>query len=286
MMDQLSLVFFTVLAQTAVGMFIALGLFDLLGKPNAKSLNRPLLVVWGIMAVGALASMTHLSQPLRMFNVLMGVSHGSALSLEIVALALFGGAGVAFTGMRLFNMAPLLGKRMQKIVLLVAMMLGAALVKAIANVYTLETVPVWNSGWTTFQFMMTAAVAGPAGAAALLRWEAKTIGFLQVSADKVLATTGCMMLVVAVTGYAGYLFWLGQLPLSVNPFTLIDYHLNLVLARVALLMIGMLIWATTAMRGSNKNVAVAATAFIMIIISELLGRVFFYDIMINASAGM
>ena len=83
MMDQLSLVFFTVLAQMAVGLFISLGLFDLIGKPEARSLNKPLLVVWGVMAVGALASMTHLAQPLRMFNVLMGVSHGSALSLKL-----------------------------------------------------------------------------------------------------------------------------------------------------------------------------------------------------------
>ena len=281
-MDQLSLVIFTVLVQTAVGMFIALGLFDLIGRPDTRSLNRPLLVVWGIMAVGALASITHLSQPLRMFNVLAGVSHSSPLSLEIVALALFGGAGVAFTGMRLFNIAP----AVQKIVLLAAMALGAALIKAIANVYSLETVPTWNSGWTTFQFMMTAAVAGPAGAAALLRWESKTIGSLQISADKALATTGCIMLTVAMAGYAGYLFWLGQLPLGVNPFTLFDYHSSLVVARVALLMAGMLVWATTATRGSNKNAAVAATAFKMIVISELLGRVFFYDIMISAGAGM
>ena len=285
MMDQLSLVFFTVLAQTAVGMFVALGLFDLLGKPDAKSLNKPLLVVWGIMAVGALASVTHLAQPLRMFNVLMGVSHGSALSLEIVALALFGGAGVAFTGMRLFNIAPF-GGMIQKIVLLVAMALGVALIKAIANVYTLETVPTWNSGWTTFQFMMTAALAGPVGAAALLRWETKTIGSLQVSADKALATTGCMMLTVAIAGYAGYLFWLGQLSLTVNPFTLFDYHLNLVVARVALLMVGLLIWAITAMRGANKNTGAAAMAFALVVVSELLGRVFFYDMMISASTGM
>lgn len=58
------------------------------------------------------------------------------------------------------------------------------------------------------------------------------------------------------------------------------------MAGVALLMTGMLIWATTAMRGSNKNIVVAAVAFIMIVINELPGRIFFYDIMISAGADM
>ena len=226
--------------------------------------------------------MTHLGQPLRMLNVLTGVSHSSPLSLEIVALTLFGAAGVAFTGMRLFNIAP----AVQKLVLVIAMVLGVLLVRAIANVYTLETVPTWNSGWTTFQFMITAAAVGPVGAAALLRWESARLGSLQVYADKALATTGCMTLTLAVTGYAGYLFWLGQLTLSTNLFTMMDYHLTLVTARIALLMIGMLVWAATAMRGSNKNVATAGVCFLLVTGSELAGRIFFYDVMIRAGAGM
>ena len=281
-MDQLSLVFFTVLAQVAVGTFIALGLFELLAKPDSKTLNKSFIAVWSVLGVAALASMTHLSQPLRMFNVLIGVGHGSPLSLEIVALTLFGGAGVAFTGMRQFNIAPAL----QKIVLVAAMVLGVVFVKAIASVYTLATVPTWDSGWTTFQFMMTAAIAGPVGAAALMRLESGDLCVIQVAADKALATTGCMLLAVAVAGYAGYLFWLGQLTLSANTFMMADYHLALVMARIALLMAGVLVWAVAAMRGSNRNVATAASAFAMVVAAELLGRVFFYDVMISAGAGM
>ncbi|MET4710040.1 DmsC/YnfH family molybdoenzyme membrane anchor subunit [Endozoicomonas lisbonensis] len=74
-MDQLSLVFFTVLAQVAVGIFIALGLFELLAKPDARTLNKSFIAVWGVLGIAALASMTHLAQPLRMFNVLIGVGH-------------------------------------------------------------------------------------------------------------------------------------------------------------------------------------------------------------------
>ena len=281
-MDQLSLVFFTVLAQVAVGIFISLGLFDLLAKPDTKALNKSYIAVWGILAIAALASMTHLGQPLRMFNVLAGVGHSSPLSLEIVALTLFGGAGVAFTAMRLFNVA----RALQKPVLVLAMILGVVLIKAIASVYTLATVPTWNSGWTAFQFMMTAAVAGPLGAATLLRLESGALGNIQAAGDKALATTGCILLTTTVAGYVGYLFWLGQLPLSTNLFMGADYHLNLLVARVALLVAGLLIWVASAMRGFNRNMTVAGCSLVMVVSAELLGRIFFYDVMISAGSGM
>lgn len=282
MMDQLSLVFFTTLAQGAVGIFIALGMVELLGKPHRTVMNKSFVAVWVLMAVAALASMTHLGQPLRMFNVLLGVSHGSPLSLEIVALTLFGVAGVAFTGMRMLNILPAL----QKLVLVVAMALGIVLIFAIANVYTLETVPTWNSGWTAFQFLMTAAVIGPVGAAVLLRWEADSLGSMQISADNALATSGVMALVVTVTGYVGYLFWLGQLAPAVNVFGMMDYHSSLIIGRIGWLMAGMLIWATTAMRNSNKNTPTAVVCLLMVLAAELAGRIFFYDVMISVGAGM
>ena len=281
-MDQLSLVFFTVLAQVAVGMFIALGLFDLAGKPSSKTLNKSMVMVWGILAIAALASMTHLGQPQRMFNVLTGVTHGSPLSLEIVALSLFGGTGVVYTGLRLLNIAPAL----RRLVLIIAMILGVILIKAIANVYTLPTIPTWDTGWTTFQFMMTAAVAGPVGAALLLRLEGNTLGQAQLFADKALALTGAVLMTIAVAGWAGYLVWLGQLPLPVNPFTIVGYQADLVLARTALLMAGLLIWIVSALIGSNRSVSANLLAFGLVVTSELLGRVFFYDMMISAGTGM
>ena len=72
---------------------------------------------------------------------MFGVAHGSPLRLEIVALSLFGGAGVVYTAMRLFGIAP----GLQKLLLPVAMALGIVLILAIAKVYTLETVVTWNS---------------------------------------------------------------------------------------------------------------------------------------------
>lgn len=281
-MSQLSLVIFTVLVQSAVGIFIALGMVELLAKPERKAMNIAFIVSFVLLGIGAMASVTHLSQPFRMFNVLMGIKHGSALSLEIVALSLFGGAGAAFIGMRLFNLL----EGLQKLVLVATMALGVVFILAIANVYTLDTVPVWDSIWTPFQFLMTAAVAGPLGAATLLRAQSRQLGSTQILADKALATFGTMMVTVATVGYVGYLFWLGQLDVSANPFTVAVYPFNLPMFRIGLLLTGVLGWSLFAARGSNKCAHMAGTAFIMVLAAEMMGRAFFYDALISASAGM
>ncbi|MET4693941.1 dimethyl sulfoxide reductase anchor subunit family protein [Endozoicomonas lisbonensis] len=280
-MSQLSLVFFTVLAQSAVGLFISLGLVEMLARPNEQVMTRSFMAVFVLLAIGAIASVTHLSQPLRMFNVMFGVAHASPLSLEIVALSLFGGAGVVYTAMRLFGIAP----GLQKLVLPVAMVLGIVLILAIAKVYTLATVPTWNSNWTTFQFLMTAAVVGPLAAAALLRFQSVDLGAVQVLADKALATTVLMTMAISLVGYVGYLFWLGQLPVAVNPLAMLSYGQMLAMVRMVLLVGGVLMFAVSAMRGGSCGYQ-AATSFVMVLVSEFMGRAFFYDIYLSAGSGM
>ena len=281
-MSQLSLVIFTVLAQSAVGIFIALGMVELLARPERKAMNIAFICSFVLLGIGVTASVTHLGQPFRMFNVLLGIEHASALSLEIVGLSLFGGCGAAYIGMRLFNLL----EGLQKLVLMAAMVLGVVFILAIANVYTLATVPVWDSAWTPFQFLMTAAVVGPLGAATLLRAQSKELGSVQALADKALASFGTMTVIIATVGYVGYLFWLGQLDISANPFTVTAYPFNLPMFRIGLLLTGVLGWSLFAARGSNKCTHMAATAFIMVLASELMGRAFFYDAYISASAGM
>ena len=281
-MSQLSLVFFTVLAQSAVGMFIALGLIELFFKPNNKAMTRSFMAVFVLLGVGAVASVTHLGQPFRMFNVMFGLAHGSALSLEIVGLSLFGGAGVAYTGMRLLNIMPAI----RKVLLPVAMALGVVFIMAIANVYTLVTVPTWNTPFTAFQFLMTAAVVGPIAAAIMLRAQSASMGEQGADADCALAMGAAVFGTAALAGYAAYLVWLGQLNIQLNPFDVVDYAFRLAMMRVGLLVIGLLIWLVAAMKGCNKAVHVVAASFILVLVSEFMGRAFFYDVYISASAGM
>ncbi|EGU32674.1 dimethyl sulfoxide reductase, anaerobic, subunit C [Vibrio ichthyoenteri ATCC 700023] len=280
-MSQLSLVFFTVLAQSAAGMFIALGLLEMFFKPNNKAMTRSFMAVFVLLGVGAIASVTHLGQPLRMFNVMFGLAHGSALSLEIVGLSLFGGAAAAYTGMRLFNLMP----AMQKLVLPVAMILGVVFILAIANVYTLTTVPTWNTSFTAFQFLMTAGAVGPIAAALMLRAQKAEMGEMNAVEDS-LAAGVALFGTITLMGYAAYLVWLGQLDIQHNPFDVVGYAFNLVMLRVGLLLLGMLLIIVSALKRCDKAMFAALIAFIFVLVSEFMGRAFFYDVYISASAGM
>ena len=282
-MHELPLVIFTVLVQGAVGMFFCLGLAHILfPKTGAKAMTQSSLAIMVMFAIGATASLFHLGIPARAFNVLNGISHSSPLSMEIVALSLFGAAAGAYTALRVFDAALVL----RKILLPVAMVLGIVLVYAIAQVYTLTTVPTWDSGWTLFQFMMTAGVIGPVGTVALLRWQSANAGHFQKMVDRGLATFALMMLVVSVTCFVGFVIYLGGLSLHSNPLALMDYHSTLLMARVALVMTGVISVAVSATRGNHQATGVAAICFLLVVGAEILGRIFFYDIYISASAGM
>ena len=67
-------------------------------------------------------------------NVIFGLEHLSALSVEIMTTSLFGGAVFTYVAMSHFGILP----KLQKLVLAGAMGLGVLLL-AIANVYTLAT---------------------------------------------------------------------------------------------------------------------------------------------------
>lgn len=280
-MSELSLVFFTVLAQSAVGMFIALGLMELCFKPERKAMNIAFMASLALLGLGALASVTHLGQPLRMFNVMFGLAHLSPLSMEIVALSLFGGAAFTYTAMRVLDIQPML----QKLVLPVAMVLGVVFVLAIVNVYRLPTVLSWNSHWTTFQFLMTAGVVGPVAAALALRVLAPQMGATQIHADRSLAMLSLITMTLSLIGFAAYVIWLGQLNAYLNPFAIAHGEL-FTIARIGLMVMGVLLLAIQALRGESLNKGSAVCAFIFVIVAELAGRAFFYDSYISASAGM
>ncbi len=281
-MSQLSLVFFTVLAQSAVGLFIALGLVELMARPDRKAMTHSFLVVFAALGVGAIASITHLGHPFRMMNVAFGLMHLSPLSLEIVGLSLFGGAAATYVAMRLFDILP----KLQNLVLLGGMACGVLFILLIARVYTLDTVPTWNSHWTSFQFLMTAGVVGPVAAITVLRWQQKAIGeqYTRIITNA-LSVTNLIMLVVSVTGYVGYLFWLGQVDAHSNPFTVLSYGATFGMVRTALMMAAILALAVSTLRG-GKGPIFAKICTVLVVLSEFAGRAFFYDIYMSAGAGM
>ena len=66
--------------------------------------------------------------------------------------------------------------------------------------------------------------------------------------------------------------------LVLNPLALLDYHGGLMLARLVLLYVGLGIWVIGATRGNNTATGLAAVSTVMVLIAELCGRIFFYDL--------
>lgn len=274
-MDQLSLVFFTVLAQCAVGIFVVTGCMRLMSSSveGSTAVNNAQLFAWPILAVAAMASMTHLGQPLRAFNVLFGAAHSSPLSLEIISMSAFGAVGVLYSFLSFRKMA----EGLQKPLLVLAMVLGVVFMLAIANVYTLDTVPTWNSGWTTFQFLATAGVLGMIGSAVLVQLQSRSATEYTQKANRTLAVIGVVATVIAVIGIPMFLGFLGQLRLSENPLGLRDYHNQLLMLRTLMLCAGMAIWVVPALAGKSGKGA-AILGLMLVLAAELAGRVFFYDV--------
>jgi anaerobic dimethyl sulfoxide reductase subunit C len=170
-MRERSLVGFTLLAQTAVGLFWALAAVG----PHTST---PLLLVVALAAAAAGTSLLHLGSPGRAWRAL-GNLRASWLSREILFLALFslGAAlllGAAWLGLP--SSAP------RAALAAATGTAGAGLVYSMARVYRLRTVPAWDTPLTTTSFFLTAASLGGLAAGTILALEATALGLTEGAA--------------------------------------------------------------------------------------------------------
>src|SRR5512141_3045797 len=96
-----ALVTFSVLAQMSVGSFLILGLVHFLAQRRAglaqadRLSDIALLAIWPVLALGLLASLFHLGNPLNAYRAILNVAN-AWLSREILFGVLFAGVGFAF----------------------------------------------------------------------------------------------------------------------------------------------------------------------------------------------
>jgi anaerobic dimethyl sulfoxide reductase subunit C (anchor subunit) len=156
-----SLVFFTILTQLAVGVFILRGLIaGLLPPPNALTTGLFPRVLLGTalisLVLGALAASTHLGRPV---GAVFSLSNwrSSWLSREALLAAGFGVIVLAAFILRLlgfdFGWA-------DRLVIFIGCVSGISLVFGISRLYRLRTVPAWDNGGTIFSFFTTCLLTG------------------------------------------------------------------------------------------------------------------------------
>ncbi len=171
-MRERSLVAFTLLAQTAVGMFWALtGVWwgSGGGTPGARgvAVGTPLpasvVMVGPILGAAAGIAFFHLGTPKNAWRALANVRR-SWLSREILFLGLFGAGWAAVVALAWVESGSPGGGSTHRSVVAAAVavtaLLGAALVYSMARVYRLRTVPAWDTALTSWTFFLTAGSLG------------------------------------------------------------------------------------------------------------------------------
>ncbi len=159
---EIALITFSILAQMAVGSLLVLQVVRFFaarksGEAQADKLtDRAMLVIWPILGLAMLASLLHLGTPLGAYRSVTNVG-SSWLSREILFTVLFGAAGVGYAAMQWYKVGT---AGLRSVVGWIAVVIGLALVYAMANVYLIAAAPSWNTIATPVTFFTTALLLG------------------------------------------------------------------------------------------------------------------------------
>jgi len=155
-----SLIFFTLLAQTAVGAILFWELPRIFGSSylllKCENSLRPYLVFSGIAALALLVSFLHPGNPWHAVYSLSNLK-GSWLSREILFALLFTGLMVLLTILKWRGFP---GKFSGRVISLITILTGLAFIFSMAKIYMLPTVLSWNSPSTLLEFFTTSFLLG------------------------------------------------------------------------------------------------------------------------------
>lgn len=278
-MKEWSLVAFTLLSQGAVGAFWVLVVVRFwaaqqLGWPRAEAWTFPaLLGLLAAMAAAIAASFLHLGRPFRAWRALSNL-RSSWLSREVLLAALFLVTASITAPLRFappgssFWMGAADG---------VAALAGLALLLSMVQAYRLRTIPAWDTWITGAAFLTTAPLLGTLGTA---------VGLAFAPAPEEVAGDALGYLALGALGFllagTGFSFkWLvdlseGSDKAQAAADRVLDERRGLLIARLVLTGISTLACAVTIFWTPGATAAVVA-AFVCTMVSEVLGRLLFYE---------
>ncbi|PMG52861.1 dimethylsulfoxide reductase [Vibrio splendidus] len=269
-----SLIFFTVLAQTAVGGYLLIGARALVLGQDEEKLNSykvPMFILWALMGLGFMFSTTHLGSPLRAFNAFNQL--GSAwLSNEVF----FGAAFFAVGGLQwLLSVVKKGGVAIQKALMVGAMVLGVIFMYAMINVYMINTVPTWDNIYTPLSFIMTMVVGG----LLLSQFVIVFANDSRFTVDRNITMLAVIAVAISLLVTVGKLNLIGDIQTSAAKASeLVDGLGSYVILQVALLMASLLIWILPMLNKAKVNPVNLGLALVLFLASELIGRGLFYSL--------
>ena len=290
-----ALITFTILAQMSVGSFIVLGFVHFFsarksGEQQADELSdRALLAIFPVLALGLLASLLHLGNPINAYKAVTNVG-SSWLSREILCGVLFAAVGFAFALMQWRKISSF---SVRNFVALVAVVTGVVLVYSMSMVYLIPTRPAWDLVTTPLSFYVTTLLLGvlAIGAALVANYayvQRKNPGC--ASEQCVLMRDTLRWLAVSSIVLLGFEFVLLPLGLAlmavggaeasagmlVGDYGIV-FALRLILVFLGAGVLGIFVYREAQSAGREQMLSVYAyTAFAFVLIAEVMGRFLFY----------
>lgn len=296
--SELALVFFSILAQLAVGSFLVLGVVTWLAERKAGKEQADQLAGWGwwailvVMVLALIASLTHLGNVMNAYLSILNL--GSAwLSREILFALLFTGFLALLVLMKWRKIG---SASAQMAVWVLGALSGIALVYSMSMIYRyIRTQPAWADFNTTLTFFVTALLLGVLGAGVILI--ANYLGAKKLNAE--CKETQCTLVRSALQGIAiAAIVFLG-VELIALPVYLTNLSLDaeggaktasmimtefgsMLTVRLVLVFLGAdvlaaYIFKTAANKGKEKMAGnLVYLAFVLVLVAELLGRFIFY----------
>lgn len=253
-MHELPLVFFTVFGQSAAGLYLFAYLSKRIGWSSSEQLRQSNILAFVLMLIALVIGSLHVGQPLRFFNMLLGVGR-SPMSNEALLSGIFVafGAGIVFFTLFVKN------AMLREVCNVGAIIFGLAFVWSIPQVYNIETVANWFTVFTTLQMWMTLFVGG--GALAIL-----------MGAQRLGSMAFLLGAIIIFATRAAYISFLGETGPVISAEQAGFWAFQLVVIAIMLFVFPALLY-----RGRNSAV-VLSICVLAVILAELSGRVAFYNL--------
>lgn len=263
---ELPLVFFTVLAQSAVGAWLVFT-FVLLNEKNTKSrtyIHKVMFVILALLGIGFIASIMHLGLPIRAFNSLNRVG-SSMMSNEIAAGAIF----FALSGF--YWLIAILGKMpvsLGNVWRIVTALIGILFMYVMNQVYHITSIPTWNNALTSWSFYLTVVLGGLTLSYALLIPNKQREYQLQ-HLPSLFAIGVSLVAIVAI--YQG--FNLHNIHSAIqNAADLVPNYAIMTVTRLCLLsIVAFLLFQV-------KNIGLLGISVLLTLVAEGIGRILFYGL--------
>ncbi|TCO99708.1 anaerobic dimethyl sulfoxide reductase subunit C (anchor subunit) [Rubrivivax gelatinosus] len=268
------LILFTVIAQTAMGAFwwcFAALMAGGLDPERRHALEKRMIVVWALVAVGFGFAAFRLGSPLRFINASFRFG-AAAFSNEVVFGSLFACAGIATWYLAWKNLATVqLRNRLHGLTLL----LSAGFLYGMCSFYLMPTVPTWNTPLTPVAYVLTALIGGGAVAAALFAAAGIDRGFLKHGPLKLAALAVGLAVLVTITQANG----LATIASSIKQASALtpDYAALMAL-RFAVLFSVLGLWIRASLRGQALTLQTGLAYGGVLMLAEMVGRGVFYNL--------